>query len=136
MKYDEEFLDETFWEETDLDVWFKTHYKQLGFEEILPSNVGYADYVGTKNGKRFVIELESALHCIASHTQQVLDKIDIIICYGGNYNGEKDINKKEIIRLVDYPKFFFEAISPRIKYIRKLQKYKREVLQKWQDDLR
>ena len=44
---EEAFLDENFWEESDLDVWFRTNYRKLGFTEIRSSE-GFADYIGIR----------------------------------------------------------------------------------------
>lgn len=128
---EEAFLDENFWEESDLDVWFRTNYRKLGFTEIRSSE-GFADYIGIRNGKEFVIELEGPLWHINAHPQKILDKIDIIICFGGNATAA---DNKEVIRLIDFPEYFTEAIMPfRRERARKVFNAKQEVQKRFSED--
>ena len=117
LKLDLAYYDPICWEESALDNWFENNYHKLGFECVTPSIpiIGCLDYIGVRNGEVLVIELEGKLSCICSHQQWVIDKIDVIICFGGMYNGSSvDIKGKEIIRLTDYPEFLKEAIRPEL----------------------
>lgn len=127
------YYDELCWEESDLDVWFKKNYQKLGFSEIKDS-INCADYIGIRNGKGVLIELEGPLWHINSHKQWVMDKIDVIICFGGFASIVED---KEIIRLIDYPEFLKEAVNPIIlENIQKRNKHREEILGRFAEDER
>ena len=71
---EEAFLNENFWEESDLDVWFRNNYRKLGFTEIRSSE-GFADYIGIRKGKEVVIELEGPLWHINAQSVRSKKKI-------------------------------------------------------------
>ncbi len=130
---DRAYYDSLCWDEYYLDQWFQDNHKKLGFAKITNSIpiIGCADYIGVRDGVELVIELEGPLRHINAHQQWVLNKIDVIICFGG-YSATA--NGKEVIRLVDHPEFLAEAVNHQVVY--NLIKNREMALKRFAEDAR
>jgi hypothetical protein len=74
--------------ESYVEDWFLEHYRELGFDQIEPTRnypslntCDAGDYVGVRDSKRYVIELEAYSSAAFLHNIDRLRTFDYVICY-------------------------------------------------------
>jgi hypothetical protein len=95
--------------EWEVNRFFIRFHKLLGFEKIRPSN-GVGDYIGWRNGKPYIIELEGHSAAFWFHKPHIVAKIDYVICYRASSKDRQKLGSK-LIEIRDYVEFMTKEVA-------------------------